>query len=122
MTDVLSTIGGTLSVASAVDAFTKAIAEAISGENLRVATKLAGLMSDISTHASIIRSLLRRASKAKGKETKEALYGLALERTELMLLAIRNVIRVLTKIWSKPSIIERMLRWVMQRRHTKSGR
>lgn len=107
MPDALSTIAGVLSVASAVDSFSKVIADAVSKEDLRMATKLAGFMSDIKTHASDIRSLLKRAAKVKGKEAKENLFDLALEKTELMLLAIRNLIRVVTQIWFRAGIIRR---------------
>ena len=115
MPDVLGTIAGVLSVASAVNGFSKAIADAVSKEDRRLAMKLAGFMSDIKTHACDIRSYPKRAAKVKGNEARESLFGLALEKTELMLLVIRNLIRVVTQIWFRPGIIRRFLSWFGRR-------
>jgi len=116
MPDVLATIGGVLSVASAVNGFSRSVANVVSKEDLLAATKLAALMSDLRIHVSDIRSFLKRASKAKTRETRDILCGMALERTEVVLLTIRDIIRVLTWIWFKPGTIQRMLDWVKRGR------
>jgi hypothetical protein len=116
MPDVLATIGGVLSVASAVNGFSRSVADVVSKEDLRMATKLAGLMSDLRIHVSDIRSFLKKASKAKTRQTKGFLCGMALEKAEVVLLTIRDIIRVLTRIWFKPGTIQRMLDWVKRRR------
>jgi uncharacterized protein (DUF1778 family) len=72
-------------------------------------------MSDLRVQVSDIRSFLKKASKAKTEETREFLCGMALEKTEDVLLTIRNVIRVLTRIWLRPGIIQRMLNWTRRR-------
>jgi hypothetical protein len=115
MADPLTTISGVLSVASAVNGLSRSVANVFSKKDFRTATRLAGLMSDLRVHVSDIRSFLKKASKAKTRETRDFLCGMALERTEEMLLTIRNVIRVLTQMWLRPGIIQRMLDWARRR-------
>jgi len=108
MAAVVGSIGAVLTVASEAIKLIKNVAEAVSWEERHTATRLATLMSDIGSSAADVQKYLKRVKKVKTREAKDELLSLALGKIEQMLLAIRDAIRLLTKLWSRRSRLVRI--------------
>mgnify|MGYP001141015807 CR=1 FL=1 len=114
--ELIATIGAALGAASAAIDLCKSVAEVVSREDRRIATRLAGLMGVIHTDAADVRNFLKIVRRAKTREAKDRLLSLALGKIEQMLLAIRDMMHLLMEAWSRPGLGEKILQWLKKMR------
>jgi len=115
MVDILGVVIGGLSLATATIKFGEVVGEAISSEDRRMSNKLAFLVGKIHSASEDIEDVLTKAKRARGRESKSLLHEIALRKSQKMQQAVVSLIRLLTRIWSKPSLGEKIIRWIKNR-------
>jgi len=109
-------IAAALTVTAAVIRFSRSVAGALAHEDRRMANRLAVVVAKIGSNAVDISEFLRGAKRARTRKMKDELLGMALKRTELTLLLVRDLVRMLDLIWYRPTLMTKIVRR-LKRRH-----
>ena len=100
------------SLASEAIKLSDSVADAISGTDRRLAKRLQTATEAIRIHTNDVNLILKRLQRARHQETKDMLLGMALVKVQLLLHAIGKLIRAFTQLWSRPTLVMRIIRWV----------